>query len=359
MQLRVFPDTFIEWLALKFNLVPMPLLHAQVLPVISKAVLEAVDLGVFKAISEGCTTAESVATQCGLDARATSQLLGVLASVGYLRFRKGEYHVTSLTRKWILPDSSSTVRDLALYNNRVVWPWLEKMGGYLKTGKGLQYHDTFGPDEWELYQRAMWGGAVAEAKEFARKVPLPKNATRMLDIGGSHGLHSVETCRRYPQLRATILDLPGAVEKAAPLLAEQGMGERVVHQPGNILTDSLPEDTYDLILMSSVAHHFTEEQNILVAQKVAQALKPGGVFIINEFIRPDPSAAPELVGSSTDLFFGLTSTSGNWSVDEMNAWQRAAGLTPLRPIGYRALPGRYQVGAKCGPGRAAFGFQPV
>ena len=346
MQLRVFPDTFIEWLALRFNLVPMPLLHAQIFPVVSRAVLEAVDAGVFEAIADGCTTAELVAERCRLDARATGQLLGVLASVKYLRYKQGKYTLTPLTRKWILQDSPSTVRDLAIYNNRVVWPWLEKLGGYLKTGKGLQYHDTLQPDEWELYQRAMEGGAVAEAREFARKVPLPKNATRMLDIGGSHGLHSVETCRRYPRLKATILDLPGAVEKAAPLLAKQNIGERVVHQAGNILTDTLPEGTYDLILMSSVAHHFTEEQNILVAQKVAKALRPGGVFIINEFIRPDPQAAPELVGSSTDLFFGLTSTSGNWSVAEINAWQRAAGLTPLRSVGYRAIPGRYQVGAR-------------
>ncbi|MPR34447.1 methyltransferase [Salmonirosea aquatica] len=346
MQLRIFPENLLEWVALKLNLVPIPLLHAQVFPVISRAVLEAVDAGVFEAIAEGYDTAELVAEKCGLNARPTGQLLGVLASVKYLRYRQGKYTLTRLTHKWILPGSPNTVRDLAIYNNRVVWPWLEKMGGYLRTGKGLQYHDTFQSEEWELYQRAMWGGAVAEAQEFARKVPLPRNATQMLDIGGSHGLHSVETCRRYPHLYSMILDLPGAVEKAAPLLAKQNMGDHVVHQVGNILNDSLPEGTYDLVLMSSVAHHFTEEQNKLVAQKVAKALRPGGVFIINEFIRPDPAAAPELVGSSTDLFFGLTSTSGNWSMAEINAWQRAVGLTPLQPIAYRAIPGRFQVGAR-------------
>ncbi|GHB88419.1 methyltransferase [Persicitalea jodogahamensis] len=346
MQLRVFPDNLKEWLALRLNLVPMPLLHAQVLPVISRAVLEAVDGGVFEAIQNGHTTTEAIAGACGFDVRATTQLLGVLTSVNYLQFKKKEYRLTRITRKWILADSPDTVRDLAIYNNRIVWPWLEKMGEYLKTGKGLQYHDSLQADDWELYQRGMWAGAISEAKEFARKVPLPKNATQMLDIGGSHGLHSVETCRRYPGITATILDLPGAVEKAAPLLAKQNMGDRVVHQVGNILTDELPESTYDLILMSSVAHHFTEEQNILVAQKAAQALRPGGVFIINEFIRPDPQAAPELVGSSTDLFFGLTSTSGNWSVEEINTWQRASGLTPLRAIGYQAIPGRFQVGAR-------------
>lgn len=346
MQLRVFPDNLLEWIALRLNLVPMPLLHAQVFPVISKAILEAIDLGIFEAIDGGSTSAGAIAEKCQLNPEATTQLLGVLTSVKYLRYRKGTYSITRMTRKWVLPNSPTTVRDLAIYNNRIVWPWLENMGDYLRTGKGLQYHDTFDEKQWELYQRAMWGGAISEAKEFARKVPISPGATLMLDIGGAHGLHSVETCRRYPALRSVILDLPGAVEKAAPLLTAQNMAERVVHQVGNILTDTLPENTYDLILLSSVAHHFTAAQNQQVAGKVARALRPGGIFVVNEFIRPDPDSPPELVGSSTDLFFGLTSTSGNWTVAEINAWQQAAGLHPIRPIAYRAIPGRYQIAAR-------------
>ncbi len=127
----------------------------------------------------------------------------------------------------------------------------------------------------------MNGGAISEAREFARNLPLSAHATHMLDIGGSHGQHSVEACRRFPKLQSVILDLPGAIEKAAPILARQDMGQRVVHQPGNILTDSLPEATYDLVLMSSLAHHFTAEQNQEVIHKISRSLRPGGVVVIN------------------------------------------------------------------------------
>ncbi|TDB68850.1 class I SAM-dependent methyltransferase [Arundinibacter roseus] len=343
MQLRVFPDNILEWLALRLKLVPLPLLHAQIFPVVSKAVLEAVDAGIFEAIEAGHGSAESIATACQLHPRATEQLLGVLTSMRYLRFRRQTYRLTRSTRKWILAQSPDTVRDLAIYNNRVVWPWLDQMGHYLRTGQGIQYHDSFGPDEWDLYQKAMNGGAISEAREFARNLPLSANATRMLDIGGSHGQHSVEACRRFPSLQSVILDLPGAIEKAAPLLARQGMGKRVVHQPGNILSDQLPDATYDLVLMSSLAHHFTTEQNQEVIHKISQCLRPGGIVVINEFIRPNPQDAPELVGSSTDLFFGLTSTSGNWSVDEIHGWYRAANLLPYKILSYRAIPGRFQV----------------
>ena len=346
MQLNVWGETLVEWLALRLNLVPIPLLHAQVLPVVSKAVLEAVDVGIFESIRQGDSTAEAIANRCGLHPKPTEQLLGVLCSVGYLRFRKGTYSLTRLTQKWLLAESPSTVGALAVYNNRVVWPWLDRLGNYLRTGRGIDYHAQFTTAQWQLYQQAMWAGAIAEAREFAAKVPLSAKARQMLDIGGAHGLHSVETCKRFPQLSSIILDLPEAVAQAAPLLARQQMSTRVQHQAGNILTDSLPPDTYDLVLMSSVAHHFTAEQNQQVAHKVARSLKKGGIFVINEFIRPAPDAPPELVGSSTDLFFGLTSTSGNWSVEEIHRWQTEAGLRPLPSRTYRAIPGRYQVIAR-------------
>lgn len=346
MQLKISPDNPLEWLALQINLVPLPLLHAQVFPVICKAVLEAADKKIFEAVHEGNSTAEAVAHKLVLNERAVGQLLGVLTSLDYFTFSNGHYRLTEMTRKWVLSESPDSVRDLMVYNNRVVWPWLDQLGNYLETGKGMDYHSTFTEQQWSLYQPAMQAAAVAEASEFARRVPVPKQATRMLDIGGSHGLHSVALCKKLPQLSSVILDLSGAVNEAKTILKAQNMGGRVVHQEGNILTDELPDDTYDLILMSSLAHHFTEEQNLDVARKVARSLKKGGVFVINEFIRPAPEDRPELVGSSTDLFFGLTSTSGNWSVQEIQSWQKDAGLKIGKIIGYRAIPGRYQVVAK-------------
>jgi hypothetical protein len=47
------------------------------------------------------------------------------------------------------------------------------------------------------------------------------------------GYFSVAICRRYPELRATVLDLPEAIKHAAPLLAKEGMRDRVSHRAGN------------------------------------------------------------------------------------------------------------------------------
>ena len=316
------------------------------MPVLAKAVLEAADKGVFEAAKDGSRTLDELTNALTLNHKALGELMGLLTALGYFTYQNNRYSLTPMARRFALKDDPLSVQGMMVFNNRVMWNWMSHLGNYLETGQGVQYHETLSAEEWQYYQEAMVAASSSEAGEFGRRAPVPKTPERMLDVGGSHGQHSVALCRRFPTLTSVILDLPEAIEQAAPLLARQGMNERVRHQPGNALTDDFGEAQYDIVLLSSLAHHFTPDQNQLVADKVARALRPGGVFIVNEFIRPEVGAKPELVGSSTDLFYGLSSTAGNYSTAEIQAWQRAAGLTLHKVIQYRTMPGRAMVVAK-------------
>jgi hypothetical protein len=93
-------------------------------------------------------------------------------------------------------------------------------------------------------------------------------------------------------------------------------------------------------------HHFDESTNRAFVQRVARALKPGGVFAVVELIRPGSPGEAGQVGALLDLYFALTSQSGTWSVAEIAGWQRAAGLTPRKPIHLRTVPGAAEVVAR-------------
>ena len=346
MQLTITPENLLEWLALRTNRVAVPILHVQIMPVLAKAVLEAADKGVFEAARSGPKTLDELNANLQLNRKALGELMGLLTAMGYFTFGEDRFILTPMAQKYALDEGPQSVHGMMVFNNRVVWDWMSQLGTYLETGEGVHYHDKLTPDEWRYYQEAMVAASNTEAPEFGRRAPVPRSAATMLDIGGSHGQHSAALCRRLPTLTAVILDLPGAIEQAAPLVAKQNMGDRIRQQPGNALTDDFGEGTYDIALLSSLAHHFTPEQNQLVANKVARALKPGGVFIVNEFIRPEPGAKPELLGSSTDLFYGLSSTAGNYSIPEIQAWQEQAGLALYKVVKYRTVPGRAMVVAK-------------
>jgi 2-polyprenyl-3-methyl-5-hydroxy-6-metoxy-1,4-benzoquinol methylase len=106
-----------------------------------------------------------------------------------------------------------------------------------------------------------------------------------------------------------------------------------------LLTEDLGKEKYDLVLINNVVHHFTSEQNLVLAKKIAAALKPGGVYAIGEFIRQSNPGEGGVTASTTGLFFSLTSSSGTWSIREIEAWQRSAGLKIEKPISPMSLPG--------------------
>ena len=99
----------------------------------------------------------------------------------------------------------------------------------------------------------------------------------MLDIGGSLGYLSVAMCRRHAGLTAVVLDLPAALKHAAPILAREGMGERVVHRAGDALRDDLGSAEWDLVFVSLLVHHFDEASNRALLRRIAPALRPGGI----------------------------------------------------------------------------------
>jgi SAM-dependent methyltransferase len=344
MQLRVAPENPLEWIALKTNQVPIPLLHVQMYFVMAKAVMEAAEAGVFEAISNGKKTPSAIAEACGLHPRPLSQLLTLLVSMEYLRFENEEFSMTSMAKKWIAPDSPHSVHAIAVYNNQVAWDWVSNLGDYLRTGKGMESLEVFGESQWKLYQDAMYAVAKSEIREFEKRIPIPRFAKRLLDIGGANGQYATSLCRKIPKLQAIILDLAGAIEKATPLAAD--VQSQINYQVGDALKDDLGENCFDIVLLSNVAHHFTESQNQDLTARVARSLRKGGIFVVNEFIRPAFEDKPELVGSSSSLFFGLTSTSGNWTVAEIQHWQRAAGLKIYKTIRYFTIPGMAMVIAK-------------
>ena len=100
-----------------------------------------------------------------------------------------------------------------------------------------------------------------------------------------------------------------------------------------------------MVFVSSLVHHFDDATNRALAKRIARALRPGGVFVIQELIRPSPRAKPAQIGALLDLYFALTSEAGTWSFEEMADWQREAGLKPLKPIKFRTVPGNGQQSA--------------
>jgi 2-polyprenyl-3-methyl-5-hydroxy-6-metoxy-1,4-benzoquinol methylase len=350
MHLGIVGDNLLERMALRLNLVPVPIAHTHLALLLARTVIEASRAGVFEALEDSPGTAGEIAARCGLDPAAAAKLLSALTTSGYLHYEKrsARYSSTAVARKWMLPKSAQSIHEQILFTPYED-EWIVRMGEYLRTGRevngGGHQGIPRGPEVWGSYQRAMRAIAGLGASEVARRMAVPRGARDMLDIGGSHGLYSVAICRRHPGLSAVVLDLPDAVEHAAPLLAAESMGDRVKHWAANALTADLGENRYDLIFHANLAHHFDEPTNRDLMKRMARALRPGGVAVVQELIRRDTPTQGGQMGALLDLFFSMTSEAGTWSLPDIAAWQRDAGLQPRKPFFLRTIPGSAQQSA--------------
>jgi SAM-dependent methyltransferase len=336
MKIDVRAESVLERIALAMGQVPVPIAHALGGALLARSVIAATRLGIFEALRAGELGADAVAPMCGTDVTATQKLLDVLVSAGYLVATGPRYGLAPMSRQWMLRDSPNSLYDAILYQ-RLESTWLDQLEVFVQTGRPLDFHTTMTRDEWGLYQRAMRAIAGLVATEVARRLRLPSDSQRMLDIGGGHGFYAVTLCRQYPSLRAIVLDLPEAVEHAAPLLARERMEGRVVHRKGNALVDDLGSSSYDLVLLAQLVHHFDESTNRELVCRAARALRPGGQLVIVEPVSRDGARAGQ-VARLLDLYFAFTSRGGTWSFDDLARWQRRAGLQPRPPMRFRRLP---------------------
>lgn len=335
MRLGLVPETPAEEAALETGQVPIPLFDTHYAFALARAVMSATKLGVFEALSGAPMTACAVAAQCNADPSATEKLLVALTGCRYLTFDNGNYELTPTAYPLLAGDGPRSLASSVLFTF-YEWDLMTHIEHYVRTGKSVDFHAQMTDGQWELYQHAMLALAHQTADEVVRAIPISPSATTMIDIGGAHGYFSAALCRRHKKLRSVVLDLPEAIKVSAPLLAAENMGDKVVHRAGDATTHDFGVESYDLVLMSNLAHHLSAEQNADLVERIARALRPDGVLAVIEPDQPGATLSDRQFAALNELYFGLISQSAIWTMDDIMRWQRYAGLSPLpSPI---ALP---------------------
>ncbi len=342
MRYQLVASNPMEEKALGAGKVPVPVFDT-LLPIIqSRAIVAGVRLKIFERMGGEAHTVGYLAQSLSLDGECLELVLRVLVCAGYVTRHGDEYRLTELAQSTLLPDSDTRLSGMVEWNC-FTWAWIENVEEVLKTGMGVDAHAKLGsPENWAAYQKAMFEMARTMAAAVASIVPIKKDAQKMLDIGGAHGLYGAMICRQYPPMRSEVLDLPEAVEHARKLAREVGIHDVVSHRPGNALQDDLGRN-YDAVFVGDTVHHFTRDQNHDLFRRVAGALAPNGTAAIWDFERPGAGAEPELAGDALALFFRITSTAQCYTSLDYAGWLESAGFVDVKAHPAPFAPGHILV----------------
>ena len=110
-----------------------------------------------------------------------------------------------------------------------------------------------------------------------------------LDLGGNSGEFAMQICRRFQQLKATVMDLPVVCHLGKMHVDSFGMSERVVFKAGDFL-QPLHGPQFDLVSFKSVLHDWPQEHAVDLIRQAWDKLLPGGRLLIIERAKlPDAS----------------------------------------------------------------------
>lgn len=127
----------------------------------------------------------------------------------------------------------------------------------------------------------------------------------MLDIGGNTGKWSLACCRYNPDVKMTIVDLPGQANVAKKNAAEAGFADRIDFSMGNILDDTtkLPANP-DAVWMSQFLDCFSLKQVVKILKKVYEAATPEtNVFVLEPLWDKQRFEASSYSLQATSLYF--------------------------------------------------------
>ncbi len=296
----------------------------------SRVVLAAVETGVFEALAEAPRTSENLAARLGTRPEPTRRLLETLAGLGLLEPADGRYAIARRFADCLTPGRPGYVGDILGHHAALWYSWTE-LPRVLATGEPAprdQRAEAIPPERQTRYFiQGMRNLAEQSVPALLERLDLSP-CRSLLDLGGGPATYSIAFCRKYPELRATVFDLPEAVVWGRQNVAEAGLSDRIAFREGDFHVDPLGEG-YDFILISSIIHSYSPALNRALLESCCAALAPGGVVAVKDFF-----VAPDRSGPLFSLLFGinmLVNTEGGdvFSREEVRDWLAGAGLEPL------------------------------
>jgi hypothetical protein len=313
-------------------------------PLIFQAAKSMRDLGILEFIAtkgKAGTTIAETAEALNLTTYAVTVLVEIGEKIGLTENRDGTL-VLLPTGRMIQSDQMTRIN--MDFTHDVCYHGIFYLDEALKTGtaSGLK---VFG--EWNTIYEALsslpekaqksWfefdhfysDGAFPEAlpRMFAQK------PVHILDVGGNTGKWAIQCCSYDPDVKITMLDLPGQLGLAKQNIVEAGMADRIALCPMNLLDHSVPFPRgCDVIWMSQFLVCFSEEDVIALLKRAVTAMRKDSVlFILDTFCDRQANEVGELCLEASSLYFTCMANGNSrmYTFKSMHEFIQKAGLQIL------------------------------
>jgi ubiquinone/menaquinone biosynthesis C-methylase UbiE len=295
----------------------------------------ALEYDFFTLISKGFQSAEAIAREAGTDARATRIVLDSLPALSLIEKHDGKYSLTPTAELFLVqgkPSYCGDFRHVAL----ALWDGMAHLKESLKTGKPLSRMDT--DAELPVWEKLVLGIIViaepaAKALCDILKIGKERKGMRVLDIAGGSSIFGMTIVTRDPTAEVTQLDWPNVNAVAKKANQERGLAGKIRFIDGEHHTAKVEANHYDLVLASNFCRFESPTGNQELFAKAYAALKPGGIFMVNDFVPNEERTEPTFALRFSVYTLTHTPAGECWTLSQYSDWLKKAGFSSIETHG--------------------------
>jgi SAM-dependent methyltransferase len=241
----------------------------------SAALMAAVEVGVFTAISKGAGTYKEVAAALDIHPTNAERLMVMLCASGLLEKTQARHHNAPDVEHFLVEGSPGYMGPWITFT-KPQWNEWGRLSEHIRTKelKVMGAIETFTVTDARRYHNATYSIGMGAGRRFVQQVDLG-GRKRIMDIGGGSGAYCIAAAKEHAGIHAVVLDLPVVCEVTREFIAENGVADRVEAQPCNFTRDPFPTDC-DVAIMASNLPMYSREMIAGVVRKAHDALLPGG-----------------------------------------------------------------------------------
>lgn len=283
------------------------------------------DLGIFTHLGSGALTAESLGKILNVRSGGLSRLLYALSSIGLLDVEDGQFR-NSAEASEFLDASKPTYRGGDHGLLRKVWGADLMTADSLRQNQPAALHDfsEAGSEDTVAFSRMLAPGGLIFGRNLASVLDLSPVAS-VIDIGGGPGTTLIGFRERWPQVAATLMELPAVAAIAPDILSEYGAVDVAVEE-GDI-TVAPSSGRHDLAILKAVVQVLPPDLARLAILNAARCLKPGGEIVIagSGVVDDDRLGPPDGVFLNL-TFLNLYRHGESYTEGQYRAWMTEAGF---------------------------------
>ena len=297
----------------------------------TKILLTAVRLDLFSALDGKPKAAAEVASKIGAHEPTLVLLMNALVAMHLLTKSGNVYENSSAADKHLVRHSPQYIGHLLLLHDAEWTNWgnLEetvRSGNRTVDRHVFETDPALGANVLAVLHRIGQQSGPELAKRLRVEGPL-----HLLDLGGGAGTNAIAFCQVYPQLTATVFDLPSTLPITEKTVKDAGLESRIKLRGGNFNQDGLG-GPYDVALMSDILHYQTFQTNEALVKKVYDHLVPGGRLVIKDRFIDEAGTGPAWTTAFAVHILVNTQQGACYKTSDAMQWMTNAGFGSLQEL---------------------------